>query len=148
MERADDQALGQLAVHQGLHALVHLARGLVGEGQRHHVAAHVAALAQQVSDLLRDHARLAAAGAGQHEARAVQVKHRLFLGGIHALANRFACGHFELGRHASRSPQRGCGRQAQGRQPPVSGLVLREKMGTGAAADAGLPRQRDRGRRS
>ncbi|MNU57365.1 hypothetical protein D3C71_464850 [compost metagenome] len=84
MEGADDQALGQLAVDQGLHALVHLSGGLVGEGQRHHVAPHVAAFAQQIRDLLRDHARLAAAGAGQHQARAVQVKRRFPLSGIHA----------------------------------------------------------------
>ena len=94
MEGADGQALGQLAVDQRLDALVHLARGLVGEGQRHHVAAHVAAFAQQVSDLLRDHPRLAAAGAGQHQAGAVQVKHRFLLRGIQAVANGFACGHF------------------------------------------------------
>ncbi|CUI80596.1 Uncharacterised protein [Achromobacter xylosoxidans] len=93
VEGTDGQALAQLAVHQRPDALVHFARGLVGEGQRHHVATHVAAFAQQVGDLLRDDARLAAAGAGQHQAGTVQVQHRLFLRGVQAVADGFVCGH-------------------------------------------------------
>ena len=56
-------------------ALAHFARGLVGERDRGDARRLEAAL-DQVRDLGGDHARLAAARAGQHEQRAVEVSHR------------------------------------------------------------------------
>ncbi len=75
VEGGNRQLLGLLRLLQQLgDALLHLDRGLVGEGQRGDVGV-VAAVLDQVRDLLRDHAGLAGAGAGQHQAGAVQVLH-------------------------------------------------------------------------
>src|SRR2546425_478189 len=56
---------------QGVHAAGHLAGGLVREGHGEHVAWMDAAHAEQMRDTVRDHPRLAAAGACQHEQRSV-----------------------------------------------------------------------------
>ena len=59
---------------------LHLAGGLVGEGDGEDVAG-ADALLQQVGDAARDDARLAAAGAGQDEQRPFDVRDGLALGG-------------------------------------------------------------------
>jgi len=61
---------------------MHLVSGLVGEGDGCDVARLQAAFAHHVGDLLGDHARLAAARAGQDEAGAVEVLHGFALGGV------------------------------------------------------------------
>ena len=49
--------------------------------------------AQKEAVLYLDGPCLVLAGAGQHQAGAVQVQHRFFLRGVQAVANGFACGH-------------------------------------------------------
>ena len=63
---------------------LHLARGLVGEGDGEDFAGPGAALAEDVGDAAGQHAGLAGAGARQHQHRAVQRFHRLALLGIEA----------------------------------------------------------------
>ena len=67
-----------LAREQRLRALAHFARRLVRERDRDD-ARRIGATFDQVRDLGRDHARLAAARAGQHEQRAVDVAHGVAL---------------------------------------------------------------------
>ena len=69
VEGADDQVLRGARPDQRLRALAHLLRRLVREGDRGDLPRRVAGL-QQPRDLVRDHAGLARAGAGQHQARA------------------------------------------------------------------------------
>ena len=57
-------------------ALAHLARGLVGEGDREHLARIDVALAEQVGDTIGDRAGLARAGAGEDKNRTVGREHR------------------------------------------------------------------------
>jgi len=59
--------------------VLHLAGGLVGEGHRQDLGGAGAALAEDVGDARGQHARLAGAGAGQHQNRAVQRLHGLAL---------------------------------------------------------------------
>ena len=59
---------------------LHLVGRLVGEGQGQDLRAGDALL-QQVGDAMRDHARLAAARPGQNQQRAIDMLHRLELGG-------------------------------------------------------------------
>ena len=54
-------------------ARLHLARRLVGEGHSKDVARRQLGMVDQVRDLGGDHARLARAGTGQHQAGAVEV---------------------------------------------------------------------------
>jgi hypothetical protein len=77
VEGADHQAAatGQARGQHRLDARAHLARGLVGERQRQDVPRRHA-VGDQERHASRDHARLAAAGAGQHQERAVDVRHR------------------------------------------------------------------------
>jgi len=65
-----------------LHPAPHLAGRLVGEGHREHVARVDALDAEEPRDPVSDDARLAAAGAGQHQHRALDRLHRLPLHGI------------------------------------------------------------------
>ena len=75
MEGAEPgHALDHLADHLP-DAQLHLARRLVGEGHRQDVARPGAAEIEDVGDARRQHARLAGAGAGQHQHRAVQRLH-------------------------------------------------------------------------
>ena len=74
-----DDAADQLA-----DAFLHLARRLVGEGHREDLRGKGAARRQNVGDAGGQHARLAGAGAGQHQHRAVQCFDRLALLGVHA----------------------------------------------------------------
>ena len=74
-------ALDHLADHLA-DALLHLARRLVGEGDGEDFARPRAAEVEDVGDAGGQHARLAGAGAGQHQHRAVQRLHRLALLGV------------------------------------------------------------------
>ncbi|MNQ38732.1 hypothetical protein D3C85_523250 [compost metagenome] len=76
------QALALAAAQQAGDALLHLARGLVGEGHRDDVLRADAALLDQVGDLAGDHAGLAGSGAGQHQQRAADVVDGFLLAGI------------------------------------------------------------------
>ena len=92
VEGGDDQALGVDALGQLGGALLHFARGLVGEGDGGDRARLVAAFTDQVGDLVGDDARLARAGAGQHQQRAVEV------------LRRFALRRIERGKQAHAAP--------------------------------------------
>ena len=72
-----DHAADQLA-----DALLHLARRLVGEGDGEDLRGPRPAEAQDMGDAGGEHARLAGAGAGQHQHRPVERLDRLALLGI------------------------------------------------------------------
>lgn len=78
----------RFAFEQLAHALAHFQRGLVGECDGGDVARLEALGLDQVRNFLRDHARLAAAGAGEHETRAVKITDRFILGGVQACGHR------------------------------------------------------------
>ena len=80
VEGADQHVLG-LAANQLLGALAHFGGCFVGEGDGGNRFGVHAAL-DQVGNLVRDDARLARAGAGQHQARAVGVVDSLKLGEV------------------------------------------------------------------
>ncbi len=86
------QALAFAAAQQAADALLHLARGLVGEGHCDDVLRADAALLDQVGDLAGDHAGLAGAGAGEHQHRAADVVHGFLLPGIESGHGRSGCG--------------------------------------------------------
>ncbi len=73
------------AADEQLDALAHLLRGLVGERDREDLRRARLAGAQQVRDPVREHARLARAGAGQDQQRTLAVRHRLPLRRVQAL---------------------------------------------------------------
>ena len=75
-----DHAADQLA-----DAGLHLARRLVGEGDGEDLRGPRAPKAQNMGDAGGEHARLAGAGAGQHQQRAVKRLHRLALLGVQRL---------------------------------------------------------------
>ena len=79
MERAEPRhALDDLPDH-GADARLHLARRLVGEGDGEDFRGARAAEREDVGDARGQHARLAGAGAGQHQHRAVERLDRLAL---------------------------------------------------------------------
>ena len=61
---------------------LHLAGGLVGEGDRQDAVGTHAQGVDQVGDAVGEDAGLARAGAGQHQRRARRGSHRLALGGV------------------------------------------------------------------
>ena len=65
---------------QQLDALAHLLRGLVGEGDGQQLAGARAPGLHEPGDAMGEHARLARAGAGQDQQRAVAVGHGGALG--------------------------------------------------------------------
>ncbi len=67
VERRDGGSVARLAGDQGSDALAHLAGGLVGEGDGQDGPSRNLVGADQVGDAVRDHAGLAAAGAGQDQ---------------------------------------------------------------------------------
>ncbi len=69
VERADPKRAARHA-EQRLDAAAHLAGGLVGEGHREDRVRRGAVLRDQPGDAVHEHARLAAAGPGEHEYRA------------------------------------------------------------------------------
>jgi hypothetical protein len=68
-----------------LHALAHLLRGLVGEGDGQQLARARATGLHQPRDAVRQDARLARAGAGEDQQRAVTVRDGLALRRVEAL---------------------------------------------------------------
>ena len=78
VEGAEPEAGGG-APDQLLDAADHLARRLVGEGDRQHLAGPGAAGGENVGEAGGEHAGLAGAGAGQHQQRPVQRFRRLAL---------------------------------------------------------------------
>ena len=87
MEGRHRQLLGLARLFEQLgDALLHFERGLVGEGQRGDVFRFIAAILDQMRDLLRDHAGLAGAGAGQHQTGAVHVIDGIALRGIQTVS--------------------------------------------------------------
>ncbi len=76
-----------LAAEEDLRARPHLARGLVGEGERENRALGDAALAHQVGDAAGQDARLAAPRAGQNQKGTARVFHRLALHGVQVHAS-------------------------------------------------------------
>jgi hypothetical protein len=85
VEGGHRQLLGLLGLLEQLgDTLLHFQRRLVGEGQRGDGARVVAAVFDQVGDFLRDHAGLARAGAGQHQAWTIEVGDSLALRQIKA----------------------------------------------------------------
>ncbi len=70
---------------QDADALLHLARGLVGEGDGEDLRREGLAGGEDVGDAGGEHARLAGAGAGQHQDRAFGGFHRQPLLGVQAL---------------------------------------------------------------
>ena len=68
-----------LAAQQALHALTHLLRGFVREGDGENVPGRHAFFADQVSDAIGDHARFAGAGTRQNQQRAVGGEHSFAL---------------------------------------------------------------------
>src|SRR5690554_607789 len=87
MEGAHQQTFRRTSPHQAREALLHLFGSLVGKGDGGDVRRTETAFIDQPSDLVRNDTRLAAARAGQHEARAVKK------------ADRLALRRIELGRH-------------------------------------------------
>ena len=82
MEGGDREALGIRTLEQVGHAGFHFARGLVGEGDGGDARRLNAALLDEPGDLARDHRGLAAARAGQHQQRPVDVAYGFFLAGV------------------------------------------------------------------
>jgi hypothetical protein len=78
----------RLAFHQMFHPLLHLARGLVGKGDRSDIACIHAALLDQVGDLGGNHPRFATAGASQHQERAIQIFGGFALRGVEFVEHR------------------------------------------------------------
>ena len=85
VERADPQA-GRVAVEQPADPLLHLARGLVGEGHGEDPVGRHAVPVDQARDAGGEHARLPRARAREHEQRAVDVLHRLPLRRVERVA--------------------------------------------------------------
>ena len=82
VESADSESFGGLGRDQLADPLAHLPGCLVGKRHRGDIASADAAVLDQVGDLAGDHTGLAGAGAGQHQQRAVDIRHRLGLPGI------------------------------------------------------------------
>ncbi|MNH26638.1 hypothetical protein D3C79_867020 [compost metagenome] len=82
VERAHRQATAFPRAQQGADPLLHLARGLVGEGHRHDVLGTDAAVLDEVGNLARDHAGLARACTGEHQKRAADIVTGFLLPGI------------------------------------------------------------------
>ncbi|MCS6911033.1 MAG: hypothetical protein NZM11_10800 [Anaerolineales bacterium] len=68
MESADSQP-AQVAAEQLLHAALHLFSRLVCKRHRQDVPGRDAEVLDEVGDAVGEHARLAGAGAGQHQSR-------------------------------------------------------------------------------
>ena len=81
VKRADPEP-GRIAGEQSADPVLHLARGLVGEGHREDAIGRDAVPVDQVGDAGGEHARLARPRAGQDQDRSVHVVHGLLLGRI------------------------------------------------------------------
>ena len=87
---AHRQPLAAPAAEQPANARLHLLGGLVGEGDGGDVGRAEIALLDQMRDLVGDHPRLAAARAGEHQTRAVEVADRFALRGIECSGHAFS----------------------------------------------------------
>ena len=117
MERAEPwHALGAAFADQPADAVLHLARRLVGEGDREDLRGPGAAAREDVGDARRQHPRLAGAGAGEHQQRSVDMLDRLLLLGVEF---------FE--------PRLGPARRAHARRPRL-GAAQAESAGSGRRA--------------
>ena len=77
-----DEAAARRAAEQLLDPLDHLARRLVGEGDREHLVRSRQTLGQEPGDPVGEHPRLARAGAGDDEQRPLAVAHGAGLLGV------------------------------------------------------------------
>ena len=82
MEGAQREPARRAPTHETGDALLHFVRSLVGEGDCGDVLRTEAALLDQVGDLVRDHACLAAARASQYQRRAIEITDCFALGRI------------------------------------------------------------------
>ena len=85
MERAEPLHALDGAADELADALLHLARGLVGEGDGEDFPRPRLAGGEQMGDARRQHARLAGAGAGEHQNRPFGGLHRLALFRVEAV---------------------------------------------------------------
>jgi hypothetical protein len=83
-QRRSASALREFRSKQLLDAMLHLARRLVGEGDGEDFARPGAAGGEDVGDARGELARLASAGAGEHQNRPIQALDRKPLFGIEA----------------------------------------------------------------
>ncbi len=79
MKRAQPLHALDHAADERADALLHFARGLVGEGDGQDLAGQRAPCRQDVGEARGEHPRLAGARARQHQHRAVERQHRLAL---------------------------------------------------------------------
>jgi len=79
VERAQPLHAFDHAADQRADALLHLARGLVGEGDGQQLPGPGAARGENVGEAGRQHTRLAGSGAGQHQHGSVHRHHRFAL---------------------------------------------------------------------
>ncbi|MOA35034.1 hypothetical protein D3C78_1564560 [compost metagenome] len=82
VEGRHGQAAAFAFAQQSADPLLHLPRGLVGEGHGHDVLGTDAAVLDQVRDLAGDHAGFAGASTGEHQKRAADVVHGFLLPGV------------------------------------------------------------------
>ena len=138
MERAEPQPFHRTAEDRA-DPLAHLPRRLVGEGDRQHLAGRGAAGEQQMGEAGGQHARLAGAGAGEHQQRPVERFHRFPLGLVQAGE---VIGHAGItspsrGARASRRPADARDGTTRGAPPltPRPGLAIPGRQGGRVHAD-------------
>ena len=85
---------------QPFDALAHLARGLVGERDREDLPGLRLVGVDQEGDAVREHARLAAAGAGEDQQRPLAVRDGLALGLVEVLQQLLEVFCMRVGRHS------------------------------------------------
>ena len=96
VERAEPEPIHR-ATDDRLKPLAHLARGLVGEGDREELARECPPRGEDMGKARDEHARLAGAGAGQHQHRAFHGLDRRALRGIERRKiRRRSGGHYGL----------------------------------------------------
>ncbi len=129
--------------HQGLHPLAHLLRRLVRERDREDLAGPRLAGADQMGDPVREHARLARAGAREDEERPLGVQHGLALGLVESL-EQLVGGGFGAHRSEDRSATgrvRGRGGRSRRAPPARRAPGRRSPRPTGAARPPGRRRR-------
>ena len=85
MKRADPQMLADVIADELADALLHLLRGLVGEGHGQNVARRDIALGDEIGDAMRKNARFARPRARKQQQRPGSMQHGLPLYGVQAL---------------------------------------------------------------
>jgi hypothetical protein len=89
VERGDPHRVGP-PPDESVDPILHLGRGLVGEGDRHDLAGVRPALGEQPGDAVGEHTSLARPGAGDDQQRRPGVDHRLALPRVEPLQQRRA----------------------------------------------------------